>query len=330
MRYVRVLPGVLLLACWGCGRIGYDDYLAADASPSAAGRLDAARPSSDGATRTGDSFGIDGTTDEPDAPGVKGDSGTKVDGSSPKPDGGFADSGGSDRAKEATGGDATGGDSSTSADAAGDAALDASSDAAKDSGGPQCTATPFCGDGANGTVLNSSYVCTAGAIGAVTACAFGCDGTTGDCSDLVPANQAAAHLRNADKFTCTGTQSAALPDIIAAAGDTIVFDTDIATVFKNGTAMAGVLWGAAYTPTSGTTTVVVAHVKSLQLTAGATVSVVGVMNALALLVDKDVAIAGGGATPASHTLIDLSAHYNSAMPPAPTFTGPGASFAMKS
>jgi hypothetical protein len=193
--------------------------------------------------------------------------------------------------------------------------------------GPACTGSFICGNGSHGTVVNSSYVCSSGKIGAATKCAFGCDEMNGECADLVPANQAGTHLATGDNFTCTGTQSASLPDITAGAGDTLVFNTTAATVVLNGSAtpIAGVLWGTSYTPTGGTAPLIVAHVKSLQLAAGATVTITGA-STLALLVDTSVSIAG---TSKSTTLIDLSAHYSAGASPEPQ-AGPGASFAMSS
>src|SRR5579871_5406222 len=72
----------------------------------------------------------------------------------------------------------------------------------------QCTgAAYFCGDGMHyGTQSNTQYSCTNNVLGNPVACAFGCDAMTGKCRDLVPANQAAAHLANADTWTCTGVK----------------------------------------------------------------------------------------------------------------------------
>src|SRR5207248_561832 len=106
-----------------------------------------------------------------------------------------------------------------------------------------------------------------------------------------PANQAASHLANADTFTCTGAQNANLP-AVASNGMPVVFDTSAPSVTVNGAAVAGVLWGAAYTPTGGSTPVRVAHIKSVNIGANTTVTVQGA-SGLVLLVDGDVAITGG-------------------------------------
>ena len=186
----------------------------------------------------------------------------------------------------------------------GHAAGGGNADAAVDGPAPVCVAgTTVCGNGNGGTVVNTSYTCNGTTIGTGSACAFGCDDTNGQCSDFFPANQAATHLASspaADTFTCIGAQVATLPDIIAGAGDTIAINTSAPTITKNTVTIAGVLWGTAYTPTSGTTTVIVAHVKSLQISGGATVTITGA-SALVLLVDTNVTISGA-------SVIDLAAH----------------------
>ncbi len=190
--------------------------------------------------------------------------------------------------------------------------------------GPECTGTFVCGNGAYGTVVNSSYACTAMVVGAGVACAFGCDNATGQCRDLVPANAAADHLSNNDGFTCTGTQNGKLAAITGANGDTITFYTTTNTVTKSTGpgpvfVLPGILWGGAYTPSNGHTSVITAHIRSLSLSAGAHLVVSG-SNALALLVDQSVGIAGAPGMP---TIIDLSAHYTG-KPEFPTVAGPGA------
>jgi hypothetical protein len=185
----------------------------------------------------------------------------------------------------------------------------------------QCAGKNACGDGVSyGTALNSSYTCTMGLLSTMgLPCAFGCDGTTGQCKDLVAANQAGAHLQTGDHFTCTGAQSTSLVALSGTSGDMIVFNTSVPSVTKNG-ATVDALWGTAYTPTGGGTSVIVAHVKGVSLGPGTSVMVSGT-HALVLLVDLGVDI-GGPVAPA--TVIDLSAHYSSIAIPLP---GPGSTTA---
>jgi hypothetical protein len=108
-----------------------------------------------------------------------------------------------------------------------------------------------------------------------TACAFGCEATTGLCADLVPANHAGSHLAATDTFTCTGAQSVSLPAITSPANGTVAVDTTAQTITVNGTVVTGVLWGTPYKPTGSGTTAVVAHVKSVALGNGSMVNVTG-------------------------------------------------------
>lgn len=183
----------------------------------------------------------------------------------------------------------------------------------------ECGGKNVCGDGVSyGTALNSSYTCTAGLVSTTgLPCVFGCDSTTGQCRDLVAANEAGAHLQTGDHFTCTGAQSTSLPALSGTSGDMIEFNTSMPSVTKNGATVAA-LWGTAYTPMGGGTSVIVAHVKGVSLGPGTTVMISGT-HALVLLVDLGVDI-GGPAAPA--TVIDLSAHYSSVETPQP---GPGTS-----
>jgi hypothetical protein len=180
----------------------------------------------------------------------------------------------------------------------------------------ECAGAFVCGSGTTGTA-NTQYACKGdGTLGTATACAFGCDDANGKCKDLVPASDADAHLAAADTFTCTGTQSATLPAVTAAAGDTLTIDSTTATIQKkNGATVTNYAasWGAAYTPAGSGTPVRVAHIKSLSLVNGAAVKVTG-SSGVILLVDGNVTASGALATP---TVIDLSADKY-------TTTGPGA------
>src|SRR5581483_943765 len=173
----------------------------------------------------------------------------------------------------------------------------------------QCSGTSVCGDGVSyGTSLNSQYACNGnGTLGAATPCALGCDPVTGQCRDLVPANDGRANVKAGDTFTCTGTQDATLAALTAGTGDTLTFDTTAFTIKKvNGptttdyTAMSK--WGVSYKPSGSGTNAIVAHVKSVAVTAGATVVVTG-SNALVLLVYGGASFAGAAG---STTIVKLA------------------------
>jgi hypothetical protein len=105
----------------------------------------------------------------------------------------------------------------------------------------ECAGTNVCGDGVHyGTMTGNSYVCTGGMIGAATACAYGCDNSTGKCADFVPASQAGGHVAANDTFTCTGTQAATLPAVTSPAMGTVAVNTTAQTITVNGTAVTGV------------------------------------------------------------------------------------------
>lgn len=184
----------------------------------------------------------------------------------------------------------------------------------------QCTGAHVCGDGTNGTVAGSSYDCSMGAVGAATPCAFGCDAATGQCSDIVAASQAQAHLQAGDTFTCTGTQSMNLGTIDAPAGATVNVNTTTHVVTVNGAQVMGLRWGNAYTPTGSGTPSVVLHAKSVTIAEGVSVRVTGTA-ALVLVVDQGVTANGTAMMP---TVIDVSSKTNvDAGPGAPSSTAGG-------
>lgn len=162
--------------------------------------------------------------------------------------------------------------------------------------------------------------CTNGFCGQASACAFGCDAGTA-CADLVPANQASAHLQSGDVFTCTGSQSALLGSVTAPANATVVIDTQIQTITVNGAPVTGIKWGAPYAPTGSGTNAVVAHVQSVTLGDGVAVTITGA-NALILLVDQDFDATGTAIAP---TVISAAANlYTTGGPGAPSVTAGGA------
>jgi hypothetical protein len=145
-------------------------------------------------------------------------------------------------------------------------------------------------------------------VGCGTACPFGCDLTTLQCRDLVPANQAASNLAAGDTFTCTGTQDPTLPDVRVPDAQTLIIDP-AGNLYLNtvsaGTKVFGVKTGTAYTV--GGHQVVVSHLRSLTVADGGTVifnfTGYGYEQAIVLLVDRNVSI---GASGTLQTVVDLS------------------------
>ncbi len=173
----------------------------------------------------------------------------------------------------------------------------------------ECIGTQVCGDDID-TDSTYSYQCANGYVDLGTFCSYGCDPQTGGCRDVVPANQAAAHLAAAspmptptpaDSFTCIGTQDVTLPEVIAGASDVLTFDTTLGTI-STGSQSFIARWGVPYKPTGSNTNVIVAHVKSLSVDGGALVNVRGA-RALVILVDGDVDFSGGSASAATQIVV---------------------------
>jgi len=183
---------------------------------------------------------------------------------------------------------------------------------------PACVTSSVCD-----SALTGSYACTpTGALGTMTACAFGCDPMNGACKDFVPANGARNHLAPMDSFTCLGSPvNTTVPVINTGAGDMLTISTTLTgtpaagtiTWVKNGvpgSTNIPAIWGPVFKPVTGGTPSVVAHISSFSIT-GTGVTIMG-PNALVLLVDGSVSL-GGAAN--SSSLINLSA--------TPTTGGPG-------
>ena len=164
-------------------------------------------------------------------------------------------------------------------------------------------------------------ICSNGFCGQSPGCAFGCDAGISACADLVPANQASAHTEVSDAFTCTGSQNASLGSITAPANALVLIDTQTQTITVNATPTTGIKWGTPYAPTGSGTNTVVAHVQSVTLGDGSTVTITG-GNALILLVDQDFDATGTAIAP---TIINAAANlYTTGGPGAPSATAGGA------
>jgi hypothetical protein len=174
-----------------------------------------------------------------------------------------------------------------------------------------------CGDGNSGSVVDTQYTCTNGMLGNPQMCAYGCDPSTGHCRDLVPANQAAQHLAQADVFTCLNVNSM-LSDLSTDAGHTFNFDTTNAVINLDGKALGNlnVRWGPPYIPLNSGSHVRVLHVRSINLNAADKVSVSGAYG-LILLVDQNVNFTGALG---QVTTINLAANLYTPGAGAPTAT----------
>jgi len=138
-------------------------------------------------------------------------------------------------------------------------------------------------------------------------CAFGCDPGTGDCSDMVPANQAAVHLATGDYFTCTPGGRHSGPDVNVPAGGKVTFDTGAQTIEIEGSGQVSARWGDPYSPDGTETSATVVHLGTLTLGSGANLAVTTsswpvAELALIILVDQNVTAAGGAAA-----VVDVSA-----------------------
>ena len=143
---------------------------------------------------------------------------------------------------------------------------------------------------------------------------------------MLPANDGGSHLDSSatpDSFTCTGTQDANLAALVATGAD-VTIDTSVKTItVQNGGALNNVRWGSVFTQSGGAGPAIVAHLRSVTLNAGTTVTVTGA-NALILLVDQDFDASGTGASP---TVISVASRLGmpdgaGAAPPA-TYGGNG-------
>jgi len=165
----------------------------------------------------------------------------------------------------------------------------------------------LCGDGVHfGTDVNTLYTCTGGMLVSPQACAFGCSLTpTPRCRDLVPSNNALAHLAG-DTFSCTNPSPSPVGTLT---GSIIDIDTTNLVVSPSPSPANLVKFDGTYTV--ATTNLVVLHVRgNFALNAGQTMTVHG-SRGLVMLVDGTVTMSGNVS---NRAIINLAANHDTAGP----------------